>query len=464
MTSFENFLAVLQCPACGGDLAFVPTASGIGAGHYGILSCACSRYPVIDDVPVLMKRPVGIISHWNDGAIHSGPTAQQLVTALEGGASTEALLDCLVFPRKYPLQGRLSRAHLWPVGMSEKAGLAQTRTALRRLIAEPPGKVTARDVFRFFHSRRSGNNPFLAEYFLNRFVMPRYLSAMALVQRFPASDKPVLDIACGYGHFEHYLTRRERSTPAVGVDINFYQLWGAKKWVAPDAWFVCCDAGAGLPFKSDTFSAAICSDAFMYIPEKALVVKEVDRVAPMRPALYARVGNREVSPLNPRHGGEMRPEEYWDLFGRDRCRYFVDDALWKDYLMRRSPMSQEPAPLEDLRWEKYLTYLIHPEALSPTGEKDGIWCHGVGSLALNPVIEITEEQPDALQTEFMFRSAWGAYEDSDMMAYTERWGRVDRAEYGTALADPGSASAANLLERFVLIGVPDRYLPAEAGS
>ncbi|HST43675.1 MAG TPA: hypothetical protein VLK29_00460, partial [Luteimonas sp.] len=73
MTSFENFLAVLQCPACGGDLAFAPTASGIGGGHYGILSCACSRYPVIDDVPVLMKRPVGIISHWNDGAIHSGP-------------------------------------------------------------------------------------------------------------------------------------------------------------------------------------------------------------------------------------------------------------------------------------------------------------------------------------------------------------------------------------------------------
>jgi SAM-dependent methyltransferase len=281
---------------------------------------------------------------------------------------------------------------------------------------------------------------------------------MALVQRFAASDKPVLDIACGYGHFEHYLTRRRRSTPAIGVDINFYQLWGAKKWVAPDAWFVCCDAGAGLPFKSDTFSGAVCSDAFMLIPEKAMVVKEVDRVAPMRPAIYARVGSRGVSPPNPRHGGELRPEEYWDLFGRDRCRYFVDDALWKDYLMRRNPLSRAPVPLEDLRWEKYLSYVTYSEALSPSGEEDGVWCHGIGNLVLNPAIDITDDEPDALHTEFMFRSAWGAYEDSDMMAYTERWGKVDKAELRAALADPGSTAAANLLERFVLIGAPPGYV------
>jgi len=460
MISFESFLSLLQCPSCGGDFSFAPTASESGSGHYGILSCACSRYPVIDDVPVLMKRPVGIISHWNDRAIHSGPTAQELVAALEGRASTEALLDCLVFPRKFPLQGRLTRAHLWPVSMSEKAGLAQTRSALRRLIAEPIGKVTAKDVFSFFHSRRSGNNPFLAEYFLNRFVMPRYLSAMALVQRFAASDKPVLDIACGYGHFEHYLTRRSRSTPAVGVDINFYQLWGAKKWVAPDAWFACCDAGGGLPFKSDTFSGSVCSDAFMLIPEKALVAKEVERVAPMRPGIYARVGNRGVGPPNPRHGGELGHEEYWDLFGRNQTRYFVDDGLWKDYLMRRDPVAAAPVPLEDLRWEKYLTYVTHPEALS-SGEEAGVWCHGIGGLVLNPVVEITEDQPDALLTEFMYRTVWGAYEYSDMMAYTERWGKIDKSELRAALADPGGAAAERLVGRFALIGVPEGYVRSD---
>jgi hypothetical protein len=53
---------------------------------------------------------------------------------------------------------------------------------------------------------------------------------------------------------------------------------------------------------------------------------------------------------------------------------------------------------------------------------------------------------------------WGAYEDADMMSYTERWGRVDKAALRRALSDPGSAEASDLVRRFVLIGVPDAYV------
>ena len=457
MMSFDDFLALLQCPLCSGELSFKATRAASGQGRYGILSCSCSRYPVIDDVPVLMRGPIGIISHWNDGAIHVGPTSQALVAALEAGATTESLLDCLIFPRRYPLQGRLSRARLWPAALGERTGLAQTRAGLRRLVAGAT-PVAAQDVFDFFYSRRSGNNPYLAEYFLNRFVMPRYLSAMALVQRLEASEQPVLDIACGYGHFEHYLTQRTRRTPAIGVDFNFYQVWGARRWVAPQAWFACCDASIALPFKSGSFSGSICSDAFMLLPEKPLLVAEVERVAPGRPAIYARVGNKGVNPPNPPAGGELRPEEYWDLFGREQTRYFADDGLWKDYLMRRNPVAREPARLEDLRWEKYLSFVRHPQALSQQGEVDGVWCHGVGHLALNPVLRVSADRPDAIETEFMYRTVWGAYEDADMMSYTERWAKIGKDRLREALADPGGAAASELVGRFVLIGVPKAYL------
>ncbi|MEO6269245.1 MAG: class I SAM-dependent methyltransferase [Lautropia sp.] len=405
-----------------------------------------------------MKGPVGIISHWNDGAVHSGPAIPALVKALENGQNIEALMDCLAFPKKFPLQGRLTRAGLWPTAISARAGLALTRSGLKGLIGRPPGEVVAQDIFEFFFSRRSGNNPYNAVYFLNRFAIPRYLSAMSLVQRFEASDRPVLDIACGYGHFGHYLTRRRRLTPAIGIDINFYQVWGAKHWVAPDAWFVCCDAGDGLPFKTGSCSGTFCSDAFPYISRKALLVEEVERVAPKRPAVYARVGNREVNPPNPRHGGELRPDEYWNLFGRDQSRYFAHSALWKDYLMRRSPLDREAVSLADLRWEKYLTYVTHPEALSSGGEPVGVWPHGVGELVLNPALTIVAENQHALFIEFMYRTIWGAYEDADMMAYTEREGKIDKAELRAALSDPDSAAASRLIGRFILIGAPDHYL------
>ena len=460
MKSFEAFVSILRCPACAGEFSYsaAPAAADAASrGHYGVLACACSRYPVVDDVPVLMKGPIGIVSHWNDGMIHSGPTSAQLVAALEGGATTEVLIDCLAFPRRYPLQGRLARHRLWPSALGKRAGLAQTKAGLRRLIGNDHGRLLAQEVFEFFYSRRSGNNTYLAEYFLNRFVMPRYLSAMALVQRLPASEQPVLDIACGYGHIEHYLTRRRRSTPAVGIDFNFYQAWGARRCVAPDAWFVCCDASAPLPFRSESFSAAVCSDAFMYLPDKKRLLAEVDRIAPGRPAIFTRVGNKAVGPPNPRHGGELLPEQYWDLFGRERTRYFADAVLWKDYLARRDPLAHEPAPLEDLDWEKYLTFAINPQALS-AGEEEGAWCHGIGRLVLNTVVGVTGEHPDALDTEFMYRSVWGAYEDADMMGYTERWGRVEKARLREALANPASEAARQLVGRFVLVGVPDNYV------
>jgi hypothetical protein len=249
----------------------------------------------------------------------------------------------------------------------------------------------------------------------------------------------------------------------VGIDFNFYQAWGARRCVAPDAWFVCCDASAPLPFAGGSFSGAVCSDAFMYLPDKASLLSEVERVASGRPAIFARVGNKAVGPPNPRHGGEMLPEQYWDLFGRERTRFFADAALWKDYLARRNPLLREPAALEDMAWEKYLSFVINPQALSAQGEEEGVWPHGIGRLTLNTVIGVTGDHPEALDTEFMYRSVWGAYEDADMMGYTERWGRLDKAQVREALANPDGEAAQRLVERFVLVGMPDDYVRDRLG-
>ncbi len=458
MLSFEQLVEILQCPHCSGPLSYAPVAKPAGHGEYGILTCRCRRYPVIDGIPILMSGRVGIISHWNDYAVHLGPTAEELVEALERGGQVDALIDCLSFPRTFRGQARLARAGLWPKALGQRAGLALTRAGLRSLLSRPASELLAEDLYRFFYSRRSGQNTFMVEYFTNRFVMPRYLSSMSLVQRIPKSDRPVLDIACGFGHFEHYLTRRTRKTPAVGIDFNFYQIWGAKRCVAPDAQFVCCDASLPLPFRDDVFSASICSDAFMFMPDKPRLTRDVERVAPLMPAIYARVGNLDVGPPNPPGGGELRPAEYRDLFGAAQCRYFADSSLWKAYLERRNPVADEPVDIARLRWEKYLSFVVHPEALSDEGEGEGAWCHGVGKLILNPTLAVGPEKDGVLETEFMFRTVWGAYEDSDMMCYTERWGRVERRQIEMALSNPSSPAASELLRRFVLVGVPDRFV------
>lgn len=452
---FDHFLTLLRCPSCAGSLAFTEVSPK--NGRSGILACGCTRYPVLEGVPILMKRPVGIISHWNDGDISEGPTHTELVALLEAGQVDEALARCLVFPRQFPGQRRLARAHVWPTGLGNRVGLSQTRKELDALLARRPDQVVAEDLFRFFYSRRSGNNPFLVEYFLNRFVMPRYLSAMSLVQRLPSSDRPVLDIACGYGNFEHFMTRRERPVTAVGIDFNFYQVWGARHWVAPDAQFACCDVSQPLPFADGAFSAMVCSDAFMLFPDQELLRDEVDRVAPDGPQIYARCGNVDVGPPNPPTGGERTPEGYWRLFGHERTRIFRDSQTWRDYLMRRHPYEATELSLAELRWEKYLTYVVNPDRLTGEPDPSGMLPHGVGRLTFNPVIDVVGREGDELKTEFMFRSAWGGYEDADMMCYTPRWGSFERRKLERALAEPGSPETRALVDRFVLVGLPQHY-------
>src|SRR5690606_31184836 len=52
MKRFDEFLSILRCPFCAGDFSFEPRQAPPGQGHYGILACGCSKYPVLDDVPV----------------------------------------------------------------------------------------------------------------------------------------------------------------------------------------------------------------------------------------------------------------------------------------------------------------------------------------------------------------------------------------------------------------------------
>ena len=43
------------------------------------------------------------------------------------------------------------------------------------------------------------------------------------------------------------------------------------------------------------------------------------------------------------------------------------------------------------------------------------------------------------------------------MLYTPRWGRFERQKLQQAVADPSGAAARDLVDRFVLVGLPQRY-------
>jgi ubiquinone/menaquinone biosynthesis C-methylase UbiE len=123
-------------------------------------------------------------------------------------------------------------------------------------------------------AERARRDPY--SYYAFCFGQPRHLTALSLASLIDTPDKPVLDLACGYGHITRHLLPRAQDQPVIGVDHNFFSLYVAKGWMAPKAAYVCAGAEGPLPFPDDTFSTAFCSNAFqqslgIYIIDKASV-------------------------------------------------------------------------------------------------------------------------------------------------------------------------------------------------
>ncbi len=455
-------LEILRCPDCRARFTFTSPHGGGFHGNDGILRCGCYRYPVVDGVPILTKGRAASFSFWSGEVESQGPHVQDLVTLVDQGDGFEALIRCLAFTPRFGLLDRLPGWRLWHTGLVPTLGRKSVERRLRKMLTGNRRRLSAEDWFEFFFGDQTATDPSLLLIYRHRFALPRTLAALSLLRLMPPSDKPILDLACGFGPFGHYLTSRLRPTAVVGLDFNFYLVWGQKHWIAPQGTFVCADATASLPFADDAFSGTLCSDAFVYLRSKEQVLAELARCAPGMPMILTRVANR-ISP----HEAEaaLSPEEYLELLAPGKPRVFSEYALVRHYLARRNPLESEPTDPAELTWDKWLTFVCNSSRLADSlAEALEEWPHAVGELALNPIFKCQALPNGKLKLSFEFPSTWFAYQNGDMYGY-----HGDRLEYDPAVLDLARSPRADIrvrehIDRFVLIGLPARYLKTQLRS
>jgi SAM-dependent methyltransferase len=455
-----SWLSILRCPYCSESFTFCDTRRPrLGAAEFGILRCSCSEFPVIDGVPIVQKGHVGMFEHTTGETQVPGPLPAALVDLLKAGQPLRALLECLVVPA-LPLEPWLP----WRVAHSHPALRLARYLGKRRLrdkiLAHREGTSVQKllDVF-FRPSSPLGSE--LAHYFLLRFGQPRHLAALALLPLLPSSDKPVLDIACGLGHFEHYLTRRRNAVDAVGTDMNFYQLWIARHWIAPSAHFVCSNAEDGLPFVNEAFSATVCSDAYHYISNRRALQREIGRCAMDMPVLLTRVGNASILP---REGHESTLEGYLDEFAAPDVHVFSERRLIHMYLDGVNPFTEKTEDTSTLRESKWLSFGWNVPVSSTAAYWPREWPHAVGRLGLNPVYRRTAIDRNRIHLRFDFRTPWYAYENNEMLSYLPMTTTVDQDMLRNLDASSNDPRVASLVTSFVLIGLPQRFQGTESVS
>ncbi len=463
MTISPQLLAVLRCPYCGHGVTFhASRIPPLGADDFGILDCGCRLHPVVDGIPILLRSPVGEFEHQSGTLASDGAMPEQLVQLIRTGHEGAALSRCLAHARTAarpagPTGGRLARrAALTRLGrwLSVRHVRASVLSRRRRL--------SACDVLRFFFGANSPLGQHIGDYFVMRFGQPRHLAALALLSNVAGGSKPLLDIACGAGHFEHYLTRRRDPASVIGVDINYVELWIARHWIAPAGDFVCCDARDGLPFADDVFAATFCSDAYHYIRRRDALLSEIRRCAPGRMVVLTRVGNGAVGP---NEGQETDVPGYVDEIGEGTLRVFDEVGLVRDYLARRNPLTASRDDLEEASRSKWLSFVWNgPRRVRNPAWEESDWPHAVGSLGLNPIYVATRLPDGTMELQFRFPGIWYAFENAAMLSYQPRSLTLTRAEAEQLESGTNEPLSLGLLRRFVLLGMPERYVGSAGGG
>ena len=189
------------------------------------------------------------------------------------------------------------------------------------------------------------------------------------------------------------------------------------------------------------------------------MLQELNRCAPGKPILLTRVGNSTASP---QEADALDAEGYMQLLASGSPRLFSEYALVRHYLGRCNPLESELVKPADVKWDKWLTFILNSDDLDgASAALTEDWPHEVGELTFNPIFQ-RRALPDGRQRLwFQFPTIWFAYQNGDMYGYHE-----DRLECSDdvlrrARSNKTDPEIRQLIERFVLIGLPQRYLKTQ---
>jgi len=455
--TFDQLIRILRCPSCRQQLQFQQVDQGLPHfREYGLLRCHCSRYPVVDGICILMSGTVGAFEHTQGHVQYKGASTEELTRLVLARRGLDALLSCIAFPLSIKLLDRIPPRRLWQSGLVRDLLVGLRRIQLRRWCLASRDALTAEDWFDLFFRRFSPVGGDMFNYFFYRLAQPRHLATLALTSYLPARKKPLLDLACGFGHLGHNLSESRGAQNLVGVDRNFFQLWAAQYWVAPKNRFVCADADQPLPFADGSFAGTLCSDAFHYFRRKDLVLSEIVRCAPGQPVLLTRVGNKLVQPTE---GFELAPKEYLSLCRDPAWRLFGENELLNWYLQQDPLDLVGPRAADVVDSEKWLS-LVHPGTppIMVRSADAAPWPHAVGRLGFNPIYQASRATNGTWRLQFRFPSDHYAFENAQMVSFYPQNVVLTDDTYRDMKANVWSPEIERLIKQMVIIGLPDHYV------
>jgi SAM-dependent methyltransferase len=286
----EELIAKLVCPYC---LEKFRLASGAevkdGRVTYGLLSCPCFDFPIVDSVLMLglTKGLGGAEEHVQPyvplqaAALHYLKSGD--VVGLRGWITKNIPLISLLWrddityteflkarnKRVMPYVIRdLQRASRFDfLGWRGEREVRSDKGLLLRVLETRLGSAAAAAW------RTLKPEGIESDFFYSRFThvdapqMEKLLTSVAV-------DGPILSLCCGHGSFETVAKWRWPNAEIVSVDGQFLNVLAVQKFFNPTGDFICHNLELPFPFQDGAFTGSFSSTCLQEIPSRAHFVRE----------------------------------------------------------------------------------------------------------------------------------------------------------------------------------------------
>lgn len=408
-------LKLLRCPFCGGELKVEPSPAlemVRGGLQTGVLGCACCAYPVVAGIPYL----------------RSGQAARTALGLLDVGKADEALGSLLGLDSRRRKAFEASRGG---------AGPFTYRQALETLSPMPEGT-----------------------YFLYRFSDPTFLVSEALVRVLGQNGRctrgRLLDLCGGTGHLTRTFCDLAPDGEVWLADVEFWKVWLARQFVAPQCHAVVCDSNQPLPFARESFSLVVCADALHYLWPRRLAACEMTRLAGRDGVIVVPALHNALCE-NVSAGMPLDPAGWRGLFEEIPARLFAESVVLDAVLADRpielsanytdAELAAEPAliaiasGLEDL-FRDYALPGAHPVVRRP---------------ALNPLYRRADGGPANVWT-LQFPSPEYAEEFAACRRYLPERLVLTESQMESLNRGEVAGELRELIRRRVVLDLPENYL------
>ena len=441
----------LLCPFCN------HTFSSVGAGHpdgYGILQCECSEFPIISGIAIIQKENLGAESL----------TAKYLCNKIRAGEYQDALISMLS-----PNLNNLQVIPAWMRKLSffkylkivnkvfRNAKIKRWRNVAATFFNRSEDDITVDQVINFYFESGGTALKNTCDYFKYRFGQPRHLVSLSLSTMISSKGKPILDLACGMGHITRGLVNTHPNQVVIGIDKSFFYLYLAKRWIAPKAEYVYCNADLRLPFADDYFSAVLCSNSFHFFHNKSDCINELQRIisytgiiifTAVRHELYKYPNQRTLS-----------ISEYDSLLKDIPHRLVSDSCILERYLEKKGPSLKNQADLKTLEKEPFISIIAsHKDDVLVDHDTFQIWPHSEGRLSINPLFARTEYNISATTLVRYAPSEFYKCENDKMDEYIPGQIIVSNELLEQLPSFSESSEIEDLVSKCVLLDIPEQYV------